>query len=416
MSDPQKSATTRRRFNAGLAGLGAAGALAPFGIVGAQPSKLKVGVLLPRSGVQGFIGQSCQIGADIAPALLREITGVDVELMNADTESNVDVARSRAERLIQEGANVLVGPFDSGQAAAIAQVAEQRGVPFVINIAAAPQITEQGYKFVFRNFPTAIDLTRNGLSLIGDLFRATNVAPRSAVFMHVNDTFGTAMNRGISGMLPTLTHLPFKIAETISYDPATKDLSVEVAKAKAVKADFLLLVCRLNDSILLRREMVKQRWMPMGVISPGSPGMYEDQFFKALGKLSEYCISNNPWFNPKGALTPAVIGAMSRQFPKEKLTTHGANVAYTFESILIGADAFKRARSVDGRTMADAIRQTNIAGRVALGGPIKFNAKGQVEGNLSACLQNRDGRPQVVLPMEAAEIKPVFPEPSYKPA
>ena len=48
---------------------------------------------------------------------------------------------------------------------------------------------------MFRNFPTAIDLTRNGLSLIGDLFRATNVAPRTAVFMHVNDTFGTAMNQ-----------------------------------------------------------------------------------------------------------------------------------------------------------------------------------------------------------------------------
>jgi len=34
---------------------------------------------------------------------------------------------------------VLVGPFDSGAAAAIAQVAEQRGVPLIINIAAAPQ-------------------------------------------------------------------------------------------------------------------------------------------------------------------------------------------------------------------------------------------------------------------------------------
>lgn len=406
----------RRRVNAALAGLAGAGTAAPFNIARAQSGKLKVGVLLPRSGVQGYIGQSCQIGAEIAPKLIKDLTGVDVELMSADTETNVDVARSRAERLVQEGAHVLVGPFDSGAAAAIAQVAEQRSIPFVINIAAAPQITEQGYKFVFRNFPTAIDLTRNGLSLIGDLFRATSVAPRTAVFMHVNDTFGTAMNQGISRMLPTLTNLPFKVTETISYDPAAKDLSVEVAKAKATKADFLLLVCRLNDSILLRREMVKQRWNPMGVISPGSPGMYEDQFFKALGKLSDYCISNNPWYNPKGALTPAVIAAMARQYPKERLVTHGANVAYTFESILIAADAYKRAKATDGRTLADAIRQTNLNDRIALGGPIRFNAKGQVEGNLSACLQNRDGRPAVVLPENAAELKPVFPMPGYKPA
>ena len=76
-------------------------------------------------------------------------------IINADTESNVDTARARAEKLIGDGAQLLVGAFDSGQTTAIAQVAEQRGIPFVINIAAAPAITEQGYKFVFRNFPTA---------------------------------------------------------------------------------------------------------------------------------------------------------------------------------------------------------------------------------------------------------------------
>src|SRR5512147_488629 len=153
----------RRQFNAALAATGVAAALAPFGIVRAQAQKLRVGVLLPRTGVQGYLGQSCQKGADIAPDLIKQMLGVDIELMNADTETNVDTARTRAERLIQEGANVLVGPFDSGAAGAIAQVAEQRGVPFVINIAAAPQITEQGYKYVFRNFQTAGDIVRNGL-------------------------------------------------------------------------------------------------------------------------------------------------------------------------------------------------------------------------------------------------------------
>jgi branched-chain amino acid transport system substrate-binding protein len=391
----------RRDFNKAAAAAGVAAAFSPLN-VRAQAQKLKVGVILPRSGVQGFIGQSCQMGADIAPPLIKEMMGVDVELMNADWETNVDTARTRAERLIQEGAHVLVGPFDSGAASAIAQVAEQRGIPFVINIAAAPQITEQGYKFVFRNFPTAIDLTVNGLALIGDLFRATNVAPRTAVFMHVNDTFGQAMNKGISATLPRLTQLPFRIVDTISYDPAAKDLSVEVSKAKAANAD------------ILRREIVKQRWNMMGMISPGSPGIYEDQFQKALGKLSDFCISNNPWYNPKTQMTARVIKQFAKQFPKERIQGHGANVSYTFESILIAADAYKRAKSTSPKELADAIRQTNITDRVSLGGPIKFNAKGQVEGNLSACLQNRDGTPRVALPESAAEVKPVFPWPDYK--
>src|SRR4030095_8204528 len=100
--------------------------------------------------------------------------------------------------------------------------------------------------------------------------------------------------RAIGPCVPALTQLPFKIVDTISYDPAAKDLTVEVSKAKAANADFLLLVCRLNEAIIRRREMVKQRWNPMGIVSPGSPGMYEEQYFKALGKLSEHSISNVP--------------------------------------------------------------------------------------------------------------------------
>ena len=109
----------RRQFNKTLLTAGAA-VLAPFNIVRAQSNKLKVGVLLPKSGLQGLIGQSCQKGADLAPLVIKEHLGVDVELLNADTETNVDTARTRAEKLIQEGAHCLVGPFDSGAAAAIA--------------------------------------------------------------------------------------------------------------------------------------------------------------------------------------------------------------------------------------------------------------------------------------------------------
>jgi branched-chain amino acid transport system substrate-binding protein len=404
----------RRQFNRFLLAAGAS-VVAPSSIARGQSSKLKIGVLLPKSGVQGVIGQSCQKGADLAPAVIRDLLGVDIELMNADTETNVDTARTRAERLVQEGAHCLVGPFDSGAAAAIAQVAEQRGAPFVINIAAAPQITEQGYKYVFRNFPVAAELVTNGLSLINDLFQTTGTTPRTAVFMHVNDTFGQANAKAIGEILPRL-NLPFKLVDTISYDPAAKDLSVEIAKAKASKADFLLLVSRLNDAIVLRREIVKQRWNVMGIISPGSPGMYENQFFQTLGKLSEGCLSNVPWYDPKSPLTKIVDAAFRKQNPKDQLRFHALNVGYTFEAILIAADAYKRAKSTNPPALAEAIRQTEIKNRMMIGGPIKFNAKGQVEGNRSACIQNQGQKPVVVLPEVAAEAKPMFPWRDYKKA
>jgi branched-chain amino acid transport system substrate-binding protein len=407
------TAPISRRTFAKVATAAAAAAVTPFNIGRAQGGPLKIGVLLPRSGVQAGLGQSCQRGADIAPAVLKEMGySFPVELLNADTESSVDVARSRAEKLINEGAHVLTGAFDSGQSAAIAQVAEQKGVPYVINIAAAPQITEQGYQYVFRNFPTSVHLITHGLRLFNDLFDATGVKPKTAVLMHINDTFGQANKKAIDAFMPKM-NLPFKIVETISYDPAARDLSVEVSKAKATQAEILMVVTRLNDSILLVREMVKQRWEPMGILSPGSPGMYYEQFYTTLGKYSDYCVTNIPWFNPKAELTPLVTAQFKKQFPGVRVDTYLFDVGFTFEAILIAADAYARAKSSDGKELAAALRTTHIKKRVMIGEPIQFDAKGQNNTNGAACLQNRDGRPVVVLPKEVAEMPPVFPMPGW---
>jgi len=405
---------SRRQFNTALVASAATSAFSPFGIVRSQVSRLKVGVLLPRTGILGLFGQSSQKGADLAPDLIKDMLGVDIELLNADWESNVDTARTRAERLIQQGAHVLVGAWDSGATAAVAQVAEQRGVPLVINISSAPQITEQGYKFVFRNFPPAAESTVNALAMIGDLFRATNVAPRTAVHMHVNDTYGQSITKATQALLPRVTQLPFKIVDTISYDPTAKDLSIEVSKAKAANPDFVILVARLNDAILLRREVVKQRWNTMGIISIGAPAMLERQFYKVLGKLSEHCISIVPWYAPTAKLTKRVEAAFKKQNPNDELMFNGLNVGYTFEAILIAADAFKRARSADPKELTDALRRTNIAERMMLGDAIRFDDKGQVVGNGSGCLQNLSLKPTLVLPTNAAETKPVFPWPEFK--
>src|SRR6516162_9194661 len=104
---------TRRRFNAGFAGTLLAAGIAPFNIVRAQGAALKVGVLLPRSGYQAGIGQDCQRGVDIAGPILQDLGYSALQVINADTESNVDVARSRAEKLIGDGAQLLIGAFDS---------------------------------------------------------------------------------------------------------------------------------------------------------------------------------------------------------------------------------------------------------------------------------------------------------------
>ncbi len=331
-----------------------------------------------------------------------------LQIMNADTETNVEVARTRAEKLISDGAQLLVGAFNSGQTTAIAQVAEQKGIPLVINIAAAPPITEQGYKFVFRNFPTAPMILADAFANQKEVFEAAGKAPKTVVFMHVNDTFGTAMKGGIGAVMPKF-NMPYTIAETIAYDPTARDLSVEVAKAKATGADALLMVSRLNDAILITRELVKQRWSPMGVLSMG-PGWYEDQYLKTLGKLADGPLSFVPWYDPNKKVSKLLKAALAKAHPNLDMNT---NHVYTFEALLVAADAFKRAKSTDPKALADAIRATNITDNVSTGPGIAFNAKGQNDKLKNSAIQNRGGKLVTVAPKGATDAKAEFPMKPY---
>jgi len=392
---------TRRTFAAGAA----AAAVAAPTIVRAALAPLKVGVILPRSGFEAGIGQDCQRGVDITPAILKSLGLPELTIMNGDTESNVNTAREHAEKLVSDGAQLLIGAFDSGQTTAVAQVAEQKGIPLVINVGSDPQITEQGYKFVVRNFPTVPMLLKDEYAEQLEVFQIAGVTPKTAVFMHVNDLFGTGMAKGIHGTKP-----PYTIVEEISYDPAARDLSVEVTKAKAANAEIMLVVGRLNDAMLLTREMVKQRWTPQAILSWG-PGWYENQYTKTLGKLSDGPISLVPWYDPNKKMTKTLDAAFTKAFPGLNMNT---NHVYTFEALLVAADAYKRAGSADPKALAQALHATNITDNVSIGPGIMFDAKGQNIGLKCGAVQNRGGKQVTVAPKEAANAKLEWPMKSYQ--
>src|SRR5882672_7174595 len=202
-----QTSINRRIFTAGIGAAGLVAGTAPFNIVRAQSAALKIGVILPRSGYLAPAGQSCHRGALIAPKVLSDY-GYKVDLVHIDCESNADVSRTQAERAINEGAQAIVGAFDSASTLAIAQVCEQRKVPLVVNVGAAPQLTEQGYKYLVRNFPTGGMLVTNGLKLIQNLLDTTKLEAKTAVFLHANDNFGTAQRAAMDKIFPT-AGLPF---------------------------------------------------------------------------------------------------------------------------------------------------------------------------------------------------------------
>src|SRR5260370_42649408 len=102
------TALTRRRLLAGAAAVTTA--MAAPAIVRAQGGMLKVGVLLPRSGTQAGIGQDCYLGVELANPIFKSIGLPELEIMNADTETNGEGGRSAGQYLLPQHSPRPAGP------------------------------------------------------------------------------------------------------------------------------------------------------------------------------------------------------------------------------------------------------------------------------------------------------------------
>ena len=125
------------------------------------------------------------------------------------------------------------------------------------------------------------------------------------------------------------------------------------------------------------------------------PGWYEDQYVKTLGKLSDGPINFGPSYDPQKALAKQLIASLAKAYPG---VSPAANHVYTFEALLVAADAYKRAGSTDPKALADAIRTTNITDNVGIGAGIQFNERGQNDKIKCAATQIQDGRTVTIAP------------------
>jgi branched-chain amino acid transport system substrate-binding protein len=258
---------------------------------------------------------------------------------------------------------------------------------------------------LFRNFTPATTLVYNAVARIKDLSSLTGVQPKTAVLMHVNDTFGQGVAGGVNALWGKLG-IEIEIVDQISYDIRARDLSVEVAKAKSAGADLLMPVTRVNDAILIVREMVKQQFSPMGIIGPGSPGPYEKAFTDATGKFGDEYMTSVPWYDPTKDITQQAIAAFSEMYPDERFEL---NVGFSYEAVQIAADAISRAGTADPGAIHEALAATKIDEHIMYGGPIEFDEKGQNPNIGGALLQNQGGEPVVIGPSEIAVAEAVFP-------
>ena len=201
-------------------------------------------------------------------------------------------------------------------------------------------------------------------------------------------------------------NMPYKIKETISYDPTARDLSVEVAKAKATGADALLVVSRLNDAILLTRELVKQRWSPMGDPQHGA-GLVRGSVSQDARQARRRPAQLRALVRPEQEAEQAArSGARPRNI---RASTSTPTTSTRSRRCWSPPTPTSAPSSADPKALADAIRATNITDNVSTGPGISFNAKGQNDKLKNSAIQNRGGKLVTVAPKGAANAKAEWP-------
>ena len=226
--------------------------------------------------------------------------------------------------------------------------------------------------------------------------------------MHCNDPFGQSQSRGFLAAHKA-ANPSWEIVETIPWPEPPADLSAEVALAKAARPDVIAPITHPGSAQILLSEIRKQRVDLMGVVSPGSPGLYESLQIAALKDDLEHVLTSVPWANFKNPKTAAAAEEYRKRTGGKAFDT---NVGYAYDAVLVVADVLERARSTDPEAIVDALRKTHLTtGLMQYGGPIVFNEAGDNPNASPTMVQVLGGRPVAVWPKEAALQKLVFPRP-----
>ncbi len=113
-----------------------------------------LGVILPATGENGFLAQAMFNGVRLA---VDDHNAANperpVRLVFRDTEGTAEAARRAVQRVMEAGADVILGPLFSAEAAAAAEVAEQAGAVLIAPLA-TDEVVAAGRRFVFQANPT----------------------------------------------------------------------------------------------------------------------------------------------------------------------------------------------------------------------------------------------------------------------
>ena len=232
--------------------------------------ELVIGSMMPETGALAFLSEPMIRSIALAVEDIQAAGG-NVRLLTGDTGTDPDVASEAVNRLLGEGADVIVGAAASGISQSFIQTLYDAQIPQCSPSNTSPSFsTQANAAYYFRTAPpdqAAAPVLANLIAADG----ATNVA-----IMARTDDWGIALSGLLADSLADLG----VASETISYDEEASAFDASVDAATGMGADAVALISFAEGGQIMRDLLeagvpASAMYGPDGMYDPGLPELVD---------------------------------------------------------------------------------------------------------------------------------------------
>ena len=336
---------SRRTILKGAAAIGGLQVASPFIIQARGETPIRIGMIDPLTGVYAATAGNEVMGAKLAVEQMNAkggIVGRQVELLVEDSANDVGTGVQKARKLIErDQVNFIIGDVNSGIAAAIAQVTNEKKILHIVSGGHTDTITGKDCKWnVFR----VCNTTRMEANSVSELLFSKY--GKKWHFITPDYAFGHTLYNACSDNLQ-------KLGGTITGNEltplGTTDFSAYLIKARAANPDVLILLVQGSDMINCLKQIVQfglnkqihvagtqQELESLAGLppearigiwmfewywkQPGVPGV--DQFVADIRKVNSGKVPTaRHWFGYASAMTFALVANQEKTIDSVKLAT-----------------------------------------------------------------------------------------------
>jgi branched-chain amino acid transport system substrate-binding protein len=244
--------------------LAAAAAMAFTGPAAAQAQPIKIGFVTELTGPWTFFGVSCVAGLRLAQAEINKAGGAlkrPLEFVVVDNQTNPSQAVAAARNLdVSEKVVGISGPTSSDTALAMYGYSEQNKLPFLVPVAAFPQLTKPGTRYTFRLEPNAAGW---GYAIAKFIKQRK---PGAKVALMYSDA--ALMRAVVAGFKYQAPREKLNVVHDIMFPQGSSDATVQAAQVRAGNPDYVVVIGAGAFDNTINNQLLDLGFKPDQLIHP----------------------------------------------------------------------------------------------------------------------------------------------------